>query len=87
MSLMSLVVNVLFAGALSFGIGDALFMGFVLPKEESHPVLAQWAGPLIIAFLFVGLFVGNLRVHWSWLGWVFSLATVGGILVVLHFLK
>ncbi len=79
--------NVLFASAISFTFGDAFYVSFVVPKEQSHPQLAQWAGLLVFVFLFLGLFIGNLRVPWSWIGWVFAIVTVGSILAGLHFLK
>ena len=84
---MKLLWNFLFAGAMSFGIGDSLYVGYIFPKEAAHPFAANMAAPSILVILFIGLFVGNLRVPLSWLAWVVSAVLVAGILIGLHFLK
>jgi hypothetical protein len=79
--------SIFFAAAMSFGIGDALYVGYIIPKETTHPLVAHIAAPLILVILFLGLFIGNLRVPLSWLAWVISAALVGGILIGLHSLS
>jgi hypothetical protein len=86
-AMLNFLANLFVAAVVSFGITDALYMGFVRPVEITHPFLANIAGYSILTFLFVGLFLSNLRIAASAIILIGSLAMVAGICFCLHFLK
>jgi hypothetical protein len=85
--LMNLLGNLLFSGLMSLAVWDSLYVSFVIPKEAAHPGLAQLASLSIFGAIFIGLFIGNIRVPMSWLAWFVAIPLVLAILMGLRALN